>query len=69
MAISISPLIGNSLIRWSFLDEPPAVRYWGDRKLYVMMLIYGNDNSPINFDLVIEVGKEKSLFQAAQSAY
>jgi len=54
MALSISPLIGNTLTSWSFLDTPPLERYWGNRKMYLMMLIYGSDPSPINFDLVIE---------------
>lgn len=57
MALSISPLIGNTLTSWSFLDTPPMERYWGARKLYFMMLVYGTDSSPINFDLIIEVGK------------
>lgn len=57
MALSISPRIGNTLTSWSFLNTPPVERYWGNRKLYFMMLIYGIDNSPINFDLVIEVGE------------
>lgn len=55
MALSISPLIGNTLTSWSFVDTPPMQQYWGDRKLYFMMLIYGVDNSPITFDLIIEV--------------
>lgn len=54
MALSISPLVGNTLTSWSF-PSTPVERYWGDRKLYFMMMVYGNDNSPINFDLVIEV--------------
>lgn len=55
MALSISPLQGNALLSWSFLDKTPLKRSWGNRALYYMMLVYGRDNSPINFSLVIEV--------------
>lgn len=58
MSMSISPLLGNTLTSWSFIDTPPMERYWGNRKLYFMMLVYGNDNTPINFELVIEVRKD-----------
>jgi len=56
MALSISPLPGNNLVSWSFLDTPPLARYWGTRKLYAMMLMYGLDTtgSPISFYLDIE---------------
>ncbi|KAJ6642253.1 Endoplasmic reticulum metallopeptidase 1, partial [Pseudolycoriella hygida] len=54
MALSISPLVGNTLTSWSFLDGTPMARQWGNRKLYFMMLIYGVVDSPINFHLVIE---------------
>lgn len=57
MALSISPLPGNTLISWSFLNTPPLARSWGSRQLYYMMLIYGLDINPINFYLDIEVGK------------
>lgn len=57
LALSISPLSGNTLTSWSFLDGAPMERYWGTRKLYFMMLVSGMDSSPINFDLIIEVGK------------
>lgn len=58
MSLSISPLVGNTLIGWSFIDKPPLERTWGHRKLYFMMIVYGVDNSPINFYLDIEVGKQ-----------
>ncbi|XP_037035530.1 endoplasmic reticulum metallopeptidase 1-like isoform X2 [Bradysia coprophila] len=54
MVLSISPLEGNTLLSWSFLDKTPVSRSWGNRALYFMMLVYGSDNSPISFDLVIE---------------
>lgn len=55
MALSISPLPGNTLINWSF-DAPRMARSWGSRTLYYMMIVYGVDDSPINFSVDIEVG-------------
>lgn len=56
MALSISPLPGNKLISWSFLDKKPLARSWGSRDLYFMMLIFGDyNNSTIRFHVDIEV--------------